>query len=128
MNYVVDKRSIIYVDGVLIDKTINKYLYGLSLPYFKNIKSMRDTIKIKLNIHRNIPLYINKDILFIPININNITYYINFTNVKETYTKGSVTTFVFYDKSYINLDISKRSMARILKNKEKVCDYISLIE
>lgn len=128
MNYVVDKRSIIYVDGVLIDKTINKYLSGLSLPYFKNIKSMRDTIKIKLNIHRNIPLYINKDILFIPININNITYYINFTNVKETYTKESVTTFVFYDKSYINLDISKRFMARILKNKEKVCDYISLIE
>ena len=128
MNYVIDNHSLLYVDGVLIDKTINKYLSSLSIPHFKNIKSMRDTVKENLNIKRNIPLYISKDILLVPIKTYNITYYINFSNVKETITKESITTFIFYDKSYINLNISKCIIERILKNTEKVYDYISLIE
>ena len=128
MNYVIDNRSLLYVDGVLIDKTINKYLSDLSIPHFKNIKSMRDTVRENLNIKRNIPLYISKDILLVPVKTNNITYYINFSNVKETITKESITTFIFCDKSYINLNISKRIIERILKNTEKVYDYISLIE
>ena len=128
MNYVIDNRSLLYVDGILIDKTINKYLFDLSIPHFKNIKSMRDTVRENLNIKRNIPLYISKDVLIVPIKTKNITYYINFSNVKETITKESITTFIFYDKSYINLNISKRIIERIIKNIEKVYDYISLIE
>ena len=62
MDYIIRKNSIVYVDEVLIDKTLRKYLIDLSKSYFKNIKSIRDTVKTKLKIYRNIPLYISKDI------------------------------------------------------------------
>lgn len=123
-----NKNSICYVDGVLIDKTINKYILELSIPYFKNIKSMRDTVKHILNIKRNIPLYINKFILLVPITSGKVTYYINFINVIDTYTKLKMTTIIFRDKTYLNLNISKRIIERMMSNKEKLCDYISLIE
>ena len=128
MDYIIRKNSIVYVDEVLIDKTLRKYLIDLSKPYFKNIKSIRDTVKTKLKIYRNIPLYISKDIFLVPITSLNINYYINYSRLKETYTKDGITTFIFNDGRVINLTISKQIMDRINRNVEKVYDYISLIE
>jgi len=128
MDYIIRKNSIVYVDEVLIDKTLRKYLIDLSKSYFKNIKSIRDTVKTKLKIYRNIPLYISKDIFLVPITSLNINYYINYSRLKETYTKDGITTFIFNDGRVINLTISKQIMDRINRNVEKVYDYISLIE
>ena len=128
MDYIIRKNSIVYVDEVLIDKTLSKYLIDLSKSYFKNIKSIRDTVKTKLKIYRNIPLYISKDIFLVPITSLNINYYINYSRLKETYTKDGITTFIFNDGRVINLTISKQIMDRINRNVEKVYDYISLIE
>ena len=128
MDYIIRKNSIVYVDEVLIDKTLRKYLIDLSKSYFKNIKSIRDTVKTKLKIYRNIPLDISKDIFLVPITSLNINYYINYSRLKETYTKDGITTFIFNDGRVINLTISKQIMDRINKNVEKVYDYISLIE
>ena len=128
MDYIIRKNSIVYVDEILIDKTLRKYLIDLSKSYFKNIKSIRDTVKTKLKIYRNIPLYISKDIFLVPITSLNINYYINYSRLKETYTKDGISTFIFNDGRVINLTISKQIMDRINRNVEKVYDYISLIE
>ena len=128
MDYIIRKNSIVYIDEALIDKTLRKYLIDLSKSYFKNIKSIRDTVKTKLKIYRNIPLYISKDIFLVPITSLNINYYINYSRLKETYTKDGITTFIFNDGRVINLTISKQIMDRINRNVEKVYDYISLIE
>lgn len=128
MNYIVKKGSFIYVDGEIINTTLRKFLNDLPKPYFKTIISIRETVRTKLNIKRNIPLYISKEILLVPINIDDGRYFINFNKVKETYTKDKTTTILFNDCSSINLNISKRFIDRINKNVEKLRDYISLID
>ena len=124
MNYLCLINNILYVDNKVIDKTFNKYIDELALPYFKTLSSIRLSTKKILNIKKNIPLYISNKILLIPIIIKNIKYYINYYSLFKTLYKNNELMMCFNDGETLSLNLSYSKYKTYVENSEKIVSYL----
>ena len=124
MNYLCLINNILYVDNKVIDKTFNKYIDELALPYFKTLSSIRLSTKKILNIKKNIPLYISNKILLIPIIIKNIKYYINYYSLFKTLYKNNELMMCCNDGETLSLNLSYSKYKTYVENSEKIVSYL----
>ena len=124
MNYLCLINNILYVENKVIDKTFNKYIDELALPYFKTLSSIRLSTKKLLNIKKNIPLYISNKILLIPIIIKNIKYYINYYSLFKTSYKNNELMMCFNDGETLSLNLTYSKYKTYMENSEKIVSYL----
>lgn len=128
MNYIYKKDFRINVDGKYIDESMTYYISLLSKANLKSIDSIRSSIKKALKINRNIPLYINKDTLFIvnkKLDTNGCVLF-NYLNMDYYITINNQTTIYFKNQSMVTLEASKYQMESLIQRAKKVLEYFSL--
>ena len=124
MKYIRIINNIVYEDNKVIDKTFEKYIDNLSMPYFKTLNSIRTTTKEILNIKRNIPLYISSKALLFPIIVFNTKYYINYYEVFKTSYNRNILSITFNDGETISFNLSYSKYNTLKDNINKILSYL----
>jgi len=125
MNYIRRINNVVYIDDIEVNKSINFVLNELAKDNFREIESIRKIIKNKTGIKKNIPLYINEEILLIPIKeSNNDITYLNIINVDFLICKEYSAVICFRNDKQMELNISKYVFNKIIERKNKVLDLI----
>lgn len=128
--YIEEKDYKLYIDGHLVEDSFSKYLSNLASDNFKSVLFIRKSAKKILNIERNIPLYINKNTLLLPISglKNNNPLMINYYGISNYFLRKNGIYIIFKNTSTVLVNISKYRFERLMKNAEIINDYISLFD
>lgn len=109
MKYLQRNSRGILIDGTYeVDSSIRKYLNSLCLKYGSTYEGRIQATKDYLNRYKEVPLFINKDVVL--IHVGSIRYYettlINATKILSITQKKEVVKIVFDDCSEITLKVS----------------------
>lgn len=130
MNYIKKENGIVYVDDKKISKSVYSYLENKALDNFKTLKSIRKFSKNKLLIKRNIPLYINDNLLLVPLSNerNDDSFFYNHFNVKEIKILDYEIIILFKNSMIIRYRTSRYILSNQLKKVKIILDYIANLE
>ncbi len=130
MNIIERIDNEVYVDNYKIKESVYSYINKLAVSYFKNIKSINKASKKIIGNKKMNPMYINKDILLVPLcDINSASALcINYYSIKGILIHENETIIVFDDNTTKRIVISSYRMHNAIKKCELIDEYIGMID
>jgi len=126
INYVRKKDNIVYINEIIQKKTINVVLNEIAKEEFKTIETIKKISREKLKIKRDVPIFINDEIIFIILRETKDDFvYINIKNILNIFTTELFQTIFFKDNSLIKLNISKYALGKMKEKIELVNKLLS---
>lgn len=117
MNYITKAEGIRYINKLLHKKIRDFYSYN-------------KIIKEKLDINCNIPIYIDKDIILLPIKRFNSydCVWINYVNIKAYISMNNKVMIRFMDDTIKTFDVSINKLERIMNDANKIRQFFEIID
>ena len=117
MNYITKAEGIRYINKLLHEKIRDFYSYN-------------KIIKEKFNILCNIPIYIDKDNIFLPIKrfSSYDCIWINYINIKSYVSLNNKVMIKFMDDTIKTFDIGIKKLERIINNADKIRQFFEIID
>lgn len=121
-------------DGILVVSDEKKqfncsgiwFINQMASFYYRSFESISRAIRINLGIKTNVPIYINKGLIFFPIkcirSYDNI--WINFNNVLCYYLEEKDVYIKFKNLETIKLDISIKKLRKQIENVNQVASWV----
>jgi hypothetical protein len=98
-----------------------KFLNELCIAHLTTLKGRLDAIRLRFNLHKNIPIYISPCLVLMTVKAGNKKYYLNYYKIAETKNLGKGKTLIaFVDGNSLILDVSITVLQNRIKTVERL--------
>jgi competence transcription factor ComK len=96
-------------------------LNELCIAHLTTLKGRLDAIRLRFNLHKNIPIYISPCLVLMTVKAGNKKYYLNYYKIAETKNLGKGKTLIaFVDGNSLILDVSITVLQNRIKTVERL--------